>query len=200
MIHFNELRITEDSKHLIIDVSIDPDKCFDDVTLDTIVIDNQTTYVDNGPSSTPILTIDLKEQYDDTLVDNDCVKNYVYAGTLDEGCYIRDDKNARVTINLEDYNILNTDMLFIYVLTEGTPTCNIGKSYILGTVVNLYTIYQKAINYIKETDCECSIPKHFVDFMLKLKALDLCIKTGNYTQAIKYWNKLTLSNNKCCYV
>ncbi len=69
MIHFNELRITEDNKYLIIDVSVDSDSCFDDVTLDTIIVDNQDTYVDNGPSSNPVLSIDVKEHYTKVLTD-----------------------------------------------------------------------------------------------------------------------------------
>lgn len=173
MIHFNELRIAEDNKYLIIDVSVDSDPCFSDVTLDTIIVDNQDTYIDNGPSSNPILSISSETG---------------------------DGKNMRAIIKLDDYSIKSTDMLFIYVMTEGTPSCNVDKSYILGTVVNLYYIYARAMNYIKEIECDCSTPKHFVNFILKLKAMELCIKTGNYTQAIKYWNKLNNNlPNECCY-
>ena len=201
MVTFNELRITEDNKYLVIDVSIDPDSCFNDVTLDTILIDNQDTYIDNGPSSNPILNINIKNDYTKVLVDTSECYTSVYADTQEYECYVKDDnKHARVFISLEEYGIKSTDMLFIYVMTEGTPSCNIDKSYILGTVVNLYYIYTKAMGYIREIECACSVPKHFVDFILNIKAIELCIKTGNYTQAIKYWNRVNtnLSNN-CCY-
>jgi hypothetical protein len=200
MIHFNELRITEDNKSLIIDVSVDSDSCFSDVTLDTIIIDNQNTYIDNGPSSNPILSINIKEYYTKVLTESSCEYAQVYSESQEYKCYIKDSKNIRLLINLEDYNIKSTDILFVYVISEGTPTCEIVKPYILGTVVNLYYIYTNAMNYIRETECNCSIPKNFIDFILRLKALELCIKTGNYIKAIKYWNKLNIKpSNKCCY-
>lgn len=200
MIHFNELRITEDNKYLIIDVSVDSDSCFNDVTLDTIIIDNQDTYVDNGPSSNPVLSINAKENYSKVLVEESCCYTPVYVESQEYECYVKDGKNIRVLVRLDEYNIKSTDMLFVYVMTEGTPSCNVDKSYILGTVVNLYSIYAKAMDYIREVECVCSTPKHFVDFILRLKALELCIKTGNYTQAIKYWNRLNINpSNECCY-
>ena len=56
------------------------------------------------------------------------------------------------------------------------------------------------MNYIRGIECDCSIPKNFIDFILRLKALELCIKTGNYTKAIKYWNRLNINpSNECCY-
>ena len=30
--------------------------------------------------------------------------------------------------------------------------------------------------------------------ILKLKAIELCVRTGNYSQAIKYWNKFFKKN------
>ena len=52
MVHFNELRIY--NQHLIIDVSVLEEAYYANVFLDSIVIDNQNTYVGNGPSSNPI--------------------------------------------------------------------------------------------------------------------------------------------------
>lgn len=51
MIRFNELRITKDGKHLIIDVSVRSQSYYNDVYLDSISIDTQNTYKDGGPSS-----------------------------------------------------------------------------------------------------------------------------------------------------
>ena len=45
------------------------------------------------------------------------------------------------------------------------------------------------IGYIKEVNNECDVPKNFIDALLRFKALELSIRTGHYTQAIKYWNK-----------
>lgn len=51
MVNFNELKITKDSKHFIIDVSVKNQTYYDDVYIDEILIDTQNTYKDNGPSS-----------------------------------------------------------------------------------------------------------------------------------------------------
>ena len=198
MVHFNELRITEDNKYLIVDASIDSDECFSNVTLDTIVIDNQDTYVESGPSSSPILTIDAKTVYNKVLGETPDTYTPIVSESKECVYYVKDNKNIRVFINLGDNNIKDTDILFVYIMTDGTPTCEVDKSYILGTVVNLYTVYKRVMNHIKEIDCSCSIPKHFIDFILKLKALELCIKTGNYTKAIEYWKSFNNIINTCC--
>ena len=51
MIKFNELRITPNNESLIIDVSIEDADYYQNVVLDSIIIDTQDTYVENGPSS-----------------------------------------------------------------------------------------------------------------------------------------------------
>lgn len=53
MVKFNELKVTNDGKYLIIDVSIKDLQYYTDVYLDEIIIDTQDTYVDNGPSKSP---------------------------------------------------------------------------------------------------------------------------------------------------
>ena len=52
--------------------------------------------------------------------------------------------------------------------------------------------YVPRINCLKSKD---EIPKDFIDFILRYKALDLALKTENYIQANKYWNKFFKNNN-----
>lgn len=186
MVHFNELRISEDKEYLIIDASVDSDSCFDNIILDSIVIDNQSTYIDNGPSSNPLFSKKINTIYKEVYESSN--QSRVYSNIEKYECYIIDTKNVRIKIRLNDYDIRPTDMIFVYILTSGTPDCEVNSSYILGTVVDLSIIYNKALCYLKETDCTCSIPKHFIDILLRFKAIELCIKTGNYNQAIKYWD------------
>ena len=60
---------------------------------------------------------------------------------------------------------------------------------ILGVVSNLYPLYQHAFSYIKELSDTCSIPKNFINYILQYKAFELAVKTGHYTEAIKYWKR-----------
>lgn len=186
MIVFNELRITPDSKYLIVDVSVEDSPCFNDITIENIIIDNQDTYIQNGPSSNPIVNISTDSVFKEVFnPEGECYSN-VY--TNESKCYLKDKKAVRLYLDLSEYSINPSDMLFVYVITNGETSCEI-SSCIMNTVVNLYPIYKETIKYIREIESSCDLPKSFIDKFLKLKALDLCIRTGNYTQAIKYWNK-----------
>ena len=64
---------------------------------------------------------------------------------------------------------------------------------------------QKGLEYLKELGNSCTIPKGFIDFILRVKALDMAIETCNYMEAIKYWEMLnrmpakTTTNNCGCH-
>lgn len=207
MIQFNELRITPDSKHLIIDASIDNSSYYDNIILDSIVIDTQDTYVANGPSSKPVYTYNI---------DNENNYNYTYSTPEDCSCnpVVSDDdkaycltyageqnKHVRLILSAKDLGIsLNDNMLFVYAIATGTPApdtpCGMDNSIIMSTVVNLYPVYQNTMCYLRELDSECQVPKGFIDMILKVKAIELCIRTGNYTKAISYWKKFFLGKTQ----
>ena len=96
-------------------------------------------------------------------------------------------------------------MFFVYAIATGTPSadtpCSMDNAIVKSTIINLYPIYCKTIQYLKELDDSCVVPKNFMDMIIKLKALELSIKTGNSFQAIEYWNKYfkTLINNNSTF-
>ena len=209
MLIFNELRITPDQKYLIIDVSVDNQKYYENVQIDSIIIDTQDTYIDSGPSNNPIFTYSLTEENSNiTQVYTD---NYI--PVLDEDtsyCYVENEekqnKSIRLILNYQDLNVsLQDNMFFVYAIATGTPSadtpCGMDNSIVKGTIINLYPIYCKTIQYLKELDDSCVVPKNFMDMIIKLKALELSIKTGNSFQAIEYWNKYfkTLINNNSTF-
>ena len=109
-------------------------------------------------------------------------------------------KQVRLEIPLSLYGIdPYKDMLFVYVIASGTPSadtpCGLDNSKIMGTVVNLKYIYDNMLCYIRQIENECEVPKNFIDSILKYKALELSIRTGNYPLAIKYWNKYLSNSN-----
>lgn len=203
MIHFNELRYSKDNKYLIVDVAIDSQDWYTDVILDSIIIDNQDTFISNGPSSTPIYTYNVEESYKKVYsTPEECGCNpvkvedesYCFVDGLDSM------KHIRLEIPLSVYGISScNDMLFVYVIATGTPAadtpCGFDNSRIMGTVVDLQCIYNNALTFVRQIEDSCEIPKGFIDFILKFKALELYVKTGNYPLAIKHWNKY-LSNMK----
>jgi len=168
MIHFNELRIDNSGTYLIIDATVDTDSYFDSVYLDNIKIDTQDTFIGTGPSSHTIYTYSV-----DSAVNT---------------------KNLRLVLDVTSLGVdLVKNMFFIYVTAKGTPNPSTPASSltnpILGTAINLYPIYQKALYFSKGVLKFEHIDHKFIDFILKYKMLLFAVNTGNYTEAITYWNQ-----------
>lgn len=183
MIQFKELRVSPDGKNLIIDAEVKPLEYYNDVYIDAIIIDSQDTYVSNGSSTQPIFS------YEETS----------------------DKKRIRLELNSTALGVLlHETLFFVYVVTRGTPSsetpCGMDNQTTMGVVADLYPFYRSMVNCMKEVENDCEIPRNFINSILRFKALDLCIKTGHYTQAIKYWNKFfkrvktRTANSECrCY-
>lgn len=84
MVTFNELRITPDGNTLIIDVAIKDLRYYDNVGLDTILIDTQDTFTAEGPSSKavkfPVINSIGANSFEIEFGDT-----YNFKGTLKEG-------------------------------------------------------------------------------------------------------------------
>jgi len=183
MIHFNELNITPDGKYLIIDVSVLNEKYYKDIYLESIIIDNQDTYVGSGPSTTPV--------YSYTVPTEGTVRLKRMGKTITP---TYNTKHLRLELAPQDL-VGNTleGLFFVYVRVKGTPTsdvpCGLDNVTTMGTVTNVYPFYQQAMQNIGELADRCNPPQGFTDWILKLKALELAIRTGNYPEAIKYYNR-----------
>ena len=185
MIQFNALKITQDGKNLIINASVKNLSYYTNVLIGSIVIDNQDTYSTRGPSSNPV--------YKHSFAGKDLVTDEDIAGL----------KNISITVSakelLDNNGDLNDDILYVYLIAVGTPSadtpCGMDNVNTLGVALNLRPIYNNGMSYIKQVESTCEIPKDFIDFILRYKALDLALKTENYIQANKYWNKFFKNNN-----
>ncbi len=185
MIQFNTLKITQDGKNLIINASVKNLSYYTNILIGSIVIDNQDTYSASGPSSNPI--------YKHSFAGKNLVTNKDIAGL----------KNINITVSakelLDNNGDLNDDILYVYLIAVGVPSantpCGMDNVNTLGVALNIRPIYNNGINYIKQVESTCEIPKDFIDFILRYKALDLALKTENYIQANKYWNKFFKNNN-----
>ena len=160
MLQFNELRVTQDRKHLVIDVQVIDQDYYKNVYLDTIIIDTQRTYKATGPSSKPLMTIDCnhskhyREYIDiDTLADN---MFFVYVISTGEP-------------------------------SDDTP-CGFDNPYILGVTYDKYPMYLQGMKLIGELE-GCEPAGNFIDYILTNKAFNLSLTTGNYSKAIDYWNQ-----------
>lgn len=170
MVQFNELRITSDGQYMIIDVSVpDIEEYFSNIYIDKIVIDSYENYTGiSGPSDKPV--------YQDSVPSSENRKNYRWV--IPSGG------------QMPNYH---TTLFYVYVYTKGEfgvgIPCYMENRFTMGSVADVYRIYQKTIQYMKEVNSSCKVPKHFVDMLLRFKALDLSIRTGHYTEANLYWKR-----------
>lgn len=168
MLQWNELRVTPDGKYLIVDVQVQEADYYEDVYIDSICFDVQDTFDSTGPSSKAI------EIYKDANNNNQ--------------------KHIRMTW---DIDTLKDKLFFVYAIAKGTPAedtpCGMKNTVTLGVVYNKYPIYIVAMKLLKKME-GCNIPLDLVNFFLRLKAFELCIDVGNYTQAIEYWKKFFIKD------
>ena len=203
MVIFNDLRISEDSEYLVVDVSIEDSDFYKDVTIESIVIDNQDTYIVNGPSENPVYKTTII--YNPELVHSQSGEFNDPVRVEDESyCYCYDENKQNVVLTIPKSKLggcLKNNIFFVYIITAGEILPDTPKEFIpnsniaIGVVYNKLLFYLKAITYLDELNNRCSIPKELIDYILKLKALELNIATGNYVQVTKYWNKYFKVNN-----
>lgn len=89
-----------------------------------------------------------------------------------------------VTMYLNDAN-----ESLIYFVEASIPLGQSGYSKV-SFIINFIPIYRESLKYIKEMNNNCSIPKGFIDYILRVKALDAISKTEDAQEVGKCWNKL----------
>lgn len=208
MIVFNECRIDSEGKCLIIEASVENLDIYKNVYIESVTIDTEKTFSDTGPRNEPIIEYKPKEltkvgTMDGIVTTQECECGNVFINEPDLP------KSIRLIVSAKDLNIdtFNDGVYFVWVKAGGTPLptalcCGMDNEYIMRVAVNLRPIYNTAMYYIKELDNTCTIPKGFIDMILRLKAFDLSLKTGNYQVALKYWDmikdrKVISATNKC---
>ena len=159
MLQFNELRITPDQKHLIIDVEVQPLEYYENVYVGAIVVDTQKTFSETGPSNKALFTFEYSNQLKHVreVVDIDTIADnlfFVYAIASGEP-------------------------------SENTP-CGMAESSIMGVTYDKYPIYLQGMKLLGEMG-GCEPAGNLIDYILQRKAFDISLLTGNYIDAIKYW-------------
>lgn len=200
MIVVNECRI-DSERGLIIDASIENLSYFANNYIYNISIDTENTFVNsNSVSQEPIFSKTFEEYHQPISADCECFGNTVSSEDNDCNCgniftsSTIGHKRVRLVLSQEDLGTDLNHIFFIFITANGTPDscvpCGYDNANEMAVAVNLRSIYNKAMSYVRDANNECSIPKSFIDFILKLKALKLCFKTGNFTEAIERWKAL----------
>ena len=167
IINFTELRVQ--NGQLIIAAEVGSESYYNNVHIDSIIIDTQDTFTgDDKPSSKKIYTYPVSEGQ----------------------------KSCRISLSSQDLTNVDIDntLFFVFVKTTGTPDpsttpCGGDKTYTLGVTFSLCPIYNRAMEFIKGIENSCEIPKAFIDMILRLKAVQYSIDSGHFIQAIKYYKR-----------
>lgn len=205
MVQFNDLSIYPDINKLIIDISVINDNKDVDTSIDSVIIDTQDTYCQNGPSNNPVYSYIVEENSIPVYVPSDCQKpQTVYCkDDVDNPCIVGFNDNGkylRLILSDKDLNVANlsNNMFFVYVNIRTTSNIDDENSdsaatseNVMGVVFDKSVLYDISMKFFKELSCTCNIPKGFIDFILQMKALDISVETGHYIEAIHYWNNFS---------
>ncbi len=166
MVNFRELQIYKCGRALSIDVTLDYLDIFPNAYISELIIDTGKTYMETGPSATPI-----------------------YTETYPIGTTTIVEEITKETLNIN----LNNEILFVYIIVDGLPVdydeLKYGPKTALKSVVNFYRFYQKLINEVKTIGTDCSDNSGFINDMLLLKAFEYMNLTCNYKQLISLWDR-----------
>lgn len=150
--------------------------------------------------------------YDSISNKVDIVQKWHYR---EEDLVFGDKKQYTLSLSVKDILFLldgettsdNTPLFVVYVKTKGTPhpdtPCGEDQEYTMGIAINKCPI----LNYILETaeqiKSHCTIPKLYIDNLLKYQAFILAVKAGNFNKAVEYWKQFynkgnfKINYNKC---
>lgn len=168
MIKFTELRVHKG--HLIITAEVRQTKdYYDDVYIKQIKIDTQDTFSSSGPS-------------DHLVYESEIFADHPRYVTLDLGP--------------QDFNTeldMNRTMFFVYAVSGGYPApdtpCGFDDEVSVGVTFSLCPIYNETMQYVKQVESSCELPRDFINMILQFKAIEYSINSGHFTQAIKFYNK-----------
>lgn len=186
MVIFKELRVNKEGSKLIIDVEI-PDYSWNNTaSIVELYVHTDTTFISDTQTS-----------------DNAVYINKTFAPLT---------KTVRLELDSASLNntIINKALFFIFVRTNGVSTSAPPEYQILlnmGAAVNLYPFYQRSVIYMRDLTKDCTDRKAFIDFILRMKALENYIYTGHYSQAVLFWTKyfkeskeiIPFNTNCACY-
>ena len=200
MVEFKELEVDPKKRKLIISARVKDEDIYEDVYLDSIIIDSDNTYKEGGPSLDPIYKKEVTYgkqgfSYYDRL-----------SNASEDGKY----KELNIEISEKELGVnLDNTLFFIYIVTKGTPKsetpCGADNKTTIGIAYSTKLIYDRYLKLFKEFNDCCSPHLGLTDFDLKYRAFIVCLRTRNFIKAIDFYQKFIKNSridntNRCnCY-
>lgn len=174
MIIFDRLEISDSGKVLYVDVHVNMASYFDNIYIDKVVIQTSDQVSETDPLTPG--------------------SEYIYTQQVDGNV-----KELHLALNAvsdfeQVYNSLSDKLLFVYVICKGvvgecTP-CRLDELTTLGVTFDTALLYQRVMQYTRELNRDCQIPKGFIDLILLWNGFKAAIETEHYIVAIDFWKRL----------
>lgn len=183
MIQFNDLKFLT-SKTLHVNAEVIDLEYYNNVYIDSIIIDTEDTVSENGPSDNPPFVLQLGEGL----------------------------KSINMTLNVSELVSDCPKMLFVYIKCDGIPApdtpCGLDTESPMQPVVDYQAVYNAALKLARCVgkcgclDGNCSIDTAFANFALQYFRMEQGLKNGNWSDAYDAyrWLMHRKGNDKfaCC--
>ena len=184
MIIFDQLRISDDGKRMCINAHVNKADYFNDIYIDSIVIQTADKVSETNPGLPTSDYIYIKK-----VEENTKELNLVLEASDMSRSWESDPK--AIAFNRGD---MSKTLFFVYIKCKGTPgsctPCRLDEGTTLGVVFDENVLHQKVMDYTKELVADCSVPSAFIDFILLWNAFKSAIETEHYIPAIKFFNMM----------
>ncbi len=192
MIIFDQLRISDDGKRLYINAHVNKADYFNDVYIDSIVIQTADKVSETDPGLPTSDYVYIKKAEENAKELNLVLESSDLSRSWES------DPNA-IAFGRGD---MSKTLFFVYIKCKGTPgsctPCRLDEETTLGVVFDENVLHQKVMDYTKELIADCSVPSAFIDFILLWNAFKSAIETEHYIPAIKFYNMLFDEVGKSC--
>lgn len=191
MIVFNELRLSEDKKDLIVGCGIEDLSIYDGLYIDTVYLEYYKNMQSSGsPSEKAILLYDneksgINEQalricFNESLIPEDFGTNKFEGGIF--------------------YIIIRCDGPSSALANLGTMSCGFDNTVDIGVVIDWQMLYAVGMQYIAKlsTSCDSDCPDStgFSSFSILWNAIRLAAFTCDYNVLEKLWDKFMRISTK----
>lgn len=184
MVLFNELRITEDGKCLVVDCEIEDIVLYSGMYIDSVYIE----YYKNASS---------------VSMPSDAA--YCIYGDKEEDVPVK-----AIKLFMHDYELRDTEfktrtfengLFYVIVNCSGDPSpkiaefpCDMGKTIEIGAILDWKAVYERGMHYVsmmfKRCGDQCKMPSGFEQFILLWHALRLAIATCDWDIVSQLWKDI----------
>lgn len=174
MVIFDRLQVSDNGKWLYIDVHVNKAEYFNNICIDRIVIQTQDQVSEADPLSPS----------------DECIFSMTAEDNARE---LHLALNANTDFDMV-YKSLSDKLLFVYVVCKGTPDactpCRLDEMTTLGVTFDITLFYQKVMQFTRELNQQCDIPKGMSDLMMLWFGFKSAIETEHYLPAINFWKRM----------